>query len=62
MSAALAGGAATGGAAPLGSVVERLAALQNLVKRDPETYAEEFKLQVRRAAARQDGGRLWAEL
>jgi hypothetical protein len=48
MSAALAGGAATGGAgAPLGSAVERLAALRNLVKRDPETYTEEFKLQVR---------------
>ena len=39
-------GAATGGSAPLGSVIERLASLQNLIKRDPESYAEEFRLQV----------------
>ena len=36
-----------GGGAALGSVIERLASLQNLVKRDPSSYVEEFKLQVR---------------
>ena len=53
MSAAIASraGSAAGSSAAGGAVIERLAQLQNLIKRDPETYADEFRLQHRAFAA-----------
>jgi len=44
MSSTGAGGA---GATAVASTIEKLATLQNLIKRDPETYADEFMLQHR---------------